>query len=202
MEQQGMNTTEKRILAIFQPQAWQRDYAVDIDGRCEVDVTNKVLSLKLDEIIGLDDDDYDTDDLVDLQVVGHNGPFYVTVKEQVAEFFGVDRLADVTQEMLDAARTLSVKPVADGDKRAAARALNAICDAVDIHAQRLGIEGDHEIKVWHLLASLHEYCGIYAVDLPQQFADVRRQIDAGEIASPEWTKWNGPQPPLQVSTTV
>ena len=198
MEQQGMNTTEKRILAIFQPQAWERDYAVDIDGRCEVDVTDKVLSLALDEIIGLDDDDYDTDDLVDLRVLGHNGPFYVTVKEQVAEFFGVDRLADVTQEMLDAARTLAVKPVSDGDKRAA-KALNAICDAVDIHAQRLGIEGDHEIKVWHLLASLHEYCGIYAVDLPQQFADVRRQIDAGEIASPEWIKWNGPQPQLQIS---
>lgn len=69
MEQQGMSMTEKRILATFQPQAWQRDYAVDIDGRCEVDVTDKVLSLALDEIIGLDDDDYDTDDLVDLRVL-------------------------------------------------------------------------------------------------------------------------------------
>ena len=76
-------------------------------------------------------------------------------------------------------------------RKHAARALDAVTDAVEAHAQRLGIEGDHEIKVWHLLASLHEYCGIYAVDLPQQFADVRRQIDAGEIPSPEWTEWYG-----------
>ena len=76
-------------------------------------------------------------------------------------------------------------------RKHAARALDAVTDAVEAHAQRLGIEGDHEIKVWHLLASLHEYCGTYAVDLPQQFADVRRQIDAGEIPSPEWTEWYG-----------
>lgn len=95
---------EKRILAVFQPQMWQNDYAVEVDGRREVDVTEKVLRLSLAELIGLDDDSYDSDDLVDLEELGHKGPFYVSVKDQVAEFFGVVQLADVTQDMLDAAR--------------------------------------------------------------------------------------------------
>lgn len=68
--------------------------------------------------------------------------------------------------------------------------LNASVSVVNSNAHHLGITGDHETKVLHLLASLHEYCAVYAVDLDQQFAEVRRQIDSGEISAPEWTKWN------------
>ncbi|MGY6257322.1 hypothetical protein ACXIVK_28075 [Paraburkholderia caledonica] len=95
---------EKRIMAVFQPQAWQNDYAVGIDGRTDVDVTAKVLALSLGEIHALSNDDYDTDDLVDLDALGHNGPFYVEVSNQVCEFFCVGDLSEVTEEMLSVAR--------------------------------------------------------------------------------------------------
>ncbi|KKI36161.1 hypothetical protein VI03_25700 [Burkholderia vietnamiensis] len=100
---------KKRIMAVFQPQAWVNDHAMDIDHRTDVDVTDKVLSLPLDTIHRLADDDYDTDDLVDLQALGHNGPFYVEVSKQVCEFFGVAELSDVTEDMLASARQATVK---------------------------------------------------------------------------------------------
>lgn len=100
---------KKRIMAAFQPQAWVNDHAMDIDHRTDVDVTDKVLSLPLDAIHRLADDDYCTDDLVDLQALGHNGPFYVEVSEQVCEFFGVAELSDVTEYMLASARQATVK---------------------------------------------------------------------------------------------
>ncbi|KVV40961.1 hypothetical protein WT27_13650 [Burkholderia territorii] len=100
---------KKRIMAAFQPQAWVNDHAMDIDHRTDVDVTDKVLSLPLDTIHRLADDDYDTDDLVDLQALGHNGPFYVEVSKQVCEFFGVAELSDVTEDMLVSARQATVK---------------------------------------------------------------------------------------------
>lgn len=78
------------------------------------------------------------------------------------------------------------------DQRRLDRERNAAYDAVEIHASRLDIEGDQEEKVRRLLISLYEYCGVYAVDLPRQFAEVSRQIESGEIASPEWNKWYGP----------
>lgn len=101
---------EKRIHAIFQPQAWKDDCVIEIDGRREVDVTGKVLRLTLADLIGLEDDSYETDDLVDLKELGHSGPFYVSVKDQVAEFFGVNDLSEVTQAMLDEARKLAAQP--------------------------------------------------------------------------------------------
>lgn len=101
----------RRILALFQSQKWVNDYAVNLEGgERRVDVTAKVLALSLDEIHALRDDQYNTDDLVEHD---HDGPFYVDAYEAICEFFGVNRLEDITAKMLDAARH-EVPAVTDG----------------------------------------------------------------------------------------
>ncbi|WP_321817027.1 MULTISPECIES: hypothetical protein [unclassified Paraburkholderia] len=113
------DVTCKRIVAIFQPQAWQNGYAIDVDGRREIDVTEKVLALSLCGIQGLSNDDYDydydTDDLVDSESLGHDGPFYVAVSEQACAFFCVEHLSQVTEQMLlDARKCVSACTVHSG----------------------------------------------------------------------------------------
>lgn len=72
------------------------------------------------------------------------------------------------------------------------KAYEAAARAVDKHTDYLGIEGDREIQVWHLLASLHEFCAVNGVDLDAQIADVRKQIMTGEIQSPAWVAAHSP----------
>lgn len=93
---------EKRILAVFQPQAWINDNATDIDGRVEVDVTTRVLGLSLERLQSLQDGRDSTDDLVygTSAASEHNGPFTVTVVNNVCDFFEVTALADISAEML------------------------------------------------------------------------------------------------------
>lgn len=108
MEKQHTGTEPaKRIEAFFQPQAWVRDEATDIDGGCSIDVTEQVLSLQLDQIHKLKDYRDSTDALVDPVNLGHNGPYTVAVVNSVKEFFGVQSLCDIEQEQLDAARAAS-----------------------------------------------------------------------------------------------
>lgn len=91
------------IQAMFQPQAWIRDYAVDIDGKQLVDVTDAVLQLGLTSIKGLEDFQDSSDDLVCPEALGHLGPFNVQVTESICKFFNVIRLSDITQQDLDEA---------------------------------------------------------------------------------------------------
>ena len=97
---------EKRIFAVFQPQAWSDDYAVDIDGREDVDVTDRVLNMTLDRIHSLQDYRDSTDDLVDgsMAAIEHDGPFTVCAVDNVCEFFGVVEITSITEEMLQSAR--------------------------------------------------------------------------------------------------
>ncbi|MBA9859201.1 hypothetical protein [Ralstonia insidiosa] len=97
----------KRIEAYFQPQAWIRNDATDIDGGCSIDVTEKVLSLQLDQIRTLKDYRESTDALVDAIKIGHDGPYTVSVVSSVEEYFGVQSLGDITQDQLDSARVAS-----------------------------------------------------------------------------------------------
>lgn len=106
MIQQVGSKREMRILAVLQPQVWQSNLAVDLDGRTEIDVTDKVLALPLEEILLLKNDDYDSDELVSGDVLEHRGPFRVEVVEQVRSYFGVRDLAEITPALLDAARRL------------------------------------------------------------------------------------------------
>lgn len=108
MEKQHAGTVPaKRIEAYFQPQAWIRDCATDIDGGRSIDVTDEVLSLQLDQIHTLRDYRDSTDALVDPIKLGHDGPYTVSVVSSVEEFFGVQSLDGITQEQLDGARAAS-----------------------------------------------------------------------------------------------
>jgi len=66
------------------------------------------------------------------------------------------------------------------------KAYEAAARAVDKHTDHLGIEGEPSVQIWHLLASMHEYCAMNGVDLDAQLADVRQQITSGDIQSPAW----------------
>lgn len=100
---------DRRVIAHFQPQAWVHDTAMDIDGACDLDVTGRVLALSAEVIHQLEDDDYPSDELV-YGLTDHVGPHYVSVKESILEFFGVDRLVDITEEMLIEKRLLYTVP--------------------------------------------------------------------------------------------
>ena len=57
--------------------------------------------------------------------------------------------------------------------------------ALAAHAEALGgIEGDASIQVWHLLASLQEYCVANAVDLDTELRQVRESLSNGDLALP------------------
>lgn len=58
--------------------------------------------------------------------------------------------------------------------------------AVDAHSTTLGIEGDTQIQVWHLLASLLEYCAVHRVDFEGTLADFCHQSMSGEIELHAW----------------
>lgn len=103
---QAMKMPVKRIVAVFQPQAWINDYATDIDGREDVDVTEQVLRLPLERVRALQDYRDSTDVLVDGSAVTieHDGPFTVKAVDSVCKYFGVKDLSDITESMLVAAR--------------------------------------------------------------------------------------------------
>lgn len=105
----------KRILATFQPQAWIGKTAVDIDGRDDVDVTQRVLGLSLAQIHHLQAHRASTDDLLNGSSVAleHDGPFTVHVIDSICAFFGVAALSDITEDMLADAR-LAATPVGPG----------------------------------------------------------------------------------------
>lgn len=89
----------RRVIARFQPQSWMHDTALNIDGACDLDVTDRLLDLPLKDILMLEDDDYPSDELV-YGLTEHVGPHYVEVKDSILEFFAVEKLTDITEEML------------------------------------------------------------------------------------------------------
>lgn len=100
---------EKRILAVFLPQAWVNDYATYIDGQQAVDVTKVVLEMDLQKIHALRDYSDSTDALIDTVALGHNGPFTVRAKDSICDFFEVKDLSDIAESMLLAARKATLK---------------------------------------------------------------------------------------------
>jgi hypothetical protein len=85
---------DRRILATFHPQAWQNDYAIDVDpeGETDFDVTDEILAMGKEKAVALKDDQYETDALryakaAPKWVQDWNGPFYVEVAEAVEEYF-------------------------------------------------------------------------------------------------------------------
>lgn len=94
-----------RIIARFQPQVWVFDNAMDIEGECGVDVTRKVLAREVSDIRAMQDDTYESDHLVDLAALGHDGPFEVNVEDAICRFFRVSELSEIDERMLQRERT-------------------------------------------------------------------------------------------------
>lgn len=65
-----------RILAIFHPQAWINDYAVEIDGQRTIDVTERILAMPRAQALAIRDDQLESDHLLtDEEMNHHSGPF-------------------------------------------------------------------------------------------------------------------------------
>lgn len=72
------------------------------------------------------------------------------------------------------------------DESVSGRVIAAGAAAIKAHKEALLIEGDEEIQVFQLLATLHERCASSGIDLDAVYKQVRDDIVAGEVASPLW----------------
>lgn len=97
-----------------------------------------------------------------------------------------ERVANLVNEQLSITqRALASGNVADHRALMSSKlSIDAASMAVDVHRQRLGIDGDASVQVWQLLVSLQEYCAANDVDIDEVLADVRKQIASGEVQSP------------------
>lgn len=91
-----------RIICTLTQQHEFRGHMHDGDD-VEFDATAHVLAMRLEDIQDLQDYTPDVDDIA-LAHVSWDGPFRAPVTEHIAEFFEVDDVGDITQEMLDAKR--------------------------------------------------------------------------------------------------
>lgn len=99
---------EKRIIANFLRQEWVGDTCHPVGEEIPVDVTARVLALPAAEIHKIVDDREESDRLCRREADWHGGPFRVCVEQSILDYFGVERLSDITQEAVDAARSALV----------------------------------------------------------------------------------------------
>jgi hypothetical protein len=82
---------ERRIVAHFRPQVWINDYAVDIDGAYDFDVTETVLAMPREQALAIEDHSYEADAVWRDHPVSeerpHHGPFEVGVAESIRAYF-------------------------------------------------------------------------------------------------------------------
>jgi len=80
-----------RCTARFVPQAWINDYAVEVDGAKEFDITAEVEVLGKEESLLLRDDDYCSDNMVSLYKVAeaenHSGPYRVELQQSIRDYW-------------------------------------------------------------------------------------------------------------------
>lgn len=95
----------KRIMATVKLQTWggrKNDDAI-FHSLQEVDVTDTILLHDLDELVSLRDGDESSDEIGR----GHlewQGPLEVALTDSICEFFGVERLDDISESLLAAAK--------------------------------------------------------------------------------------------------
>lgn len=94
----------RRLTVSFIPQQWISDVAIPCSAPEPVDATDHMLSLGLPQIHALRDASDSSDDFVDPLDRAHYGPYAVHCVEAICEYFSVDRLTNITEEMLAAAR--------------------------------------------------------------------------------------------------
>lgn len=78
----------KRCVVTFFPQAWINNYAERIDPQegIEIDVTQRVIKMGMDEALEIKNDSDDSDSLVE-GFHNHKGPFTVHCEKAVKAFF-------------------------------------------------------------------------------------------------------------------
>lgn len=70
--------------------------------------------------------------------------------------------------------------------RAYVRSIEAAGAALKAHESAMGIEGDADIQLWQLLASLLEHCAARGLDFDKTLSEVKESIAAGEIELPAY----------------
>ncbi|MCC5611225.1 hypothetical protein LC612_31830 [Nostoc sp. CHAB 5834] len=94
--------TNRRIQGVFTKQEWggrKGDDAIKVED-VPFDATNEVLTLSLENLLKLQDNEYSSDDLGRLHVEW-DGPHEVRVVESIKAYFGVDDLEDITPEVFE-----------------------------------------------------------------------------------------------------
>ncbi len=77
-----------RIMAVFVPESWVNDHAIEIDGRVEFDVTDRILALRAEERDAIRDNRDTSDRLVPSEIAEcHHGPFRVEVRDAIDAYF-------------------------------------------------------------------------------------------------------------------
>lgn len=94
----------RRLFVTFVAQEWIGDVAMAFNPPEEIDATDHLLSLTLNELHAIKDRDGSSDEFVDAVAWGHYGPFEVRVFDAVQAYFGVSQLGEITQQMLGAAK--------------------------------------------------------------------------------------------------
>lgn len=74
----------------------------------EIDVTWRALHLPIETLQEMEDDSEDAKSLVS-HLHKHNEPFGLKIKQSIMDFFGVDDLQDLTEEMVDGRKPLVIK---------------------------------------------------------------------------------------------
>jgi len=109
-------TELKRVFADFVPQYEVGDNVYPVEGgKQKIDITESVLLMKVEQIRNLPNATENDDlyyDSPDYDQIGHDGPFEVYVSEaNLCEFFGLQKLEDLTDDIVAAKRSECAAPV-------------------------------------------------------------------------------------------
>ena len=82
----------KKAMATFIPEAWTPDdYAIEIAGRCQFDITDQIVAMGKEKALSLRDRSDSSDQLAEnADLVGkgaHDGPFSVECEDAIREFY-------------------------------------------------------------------------------------------------------------------
>lgn len=96
--------TNRRITATIYPQFWggpNEDVLSPAGAPVKSDVTAAVLMADPATVVNIQDYSYCSDWLKDKSAIIHDGPFDVVVEESLCQFFGVDRIGNLTPDVLE-----------------------------------------------------------------------------------------------------
>jgi len=91
--------SNRRIIGRFLKQEWggrKNDTAIEIDT-VEFDATDHILLMRYEDVVEIADGDDSSDD-VGLAHVAWDGPHEVTLEDSICEFFGIEKIEELTRE--------------------------------------------------------------------------------------------------------